>query len=75
MENQNGGWFKIGSAQCGLLMGLAGVAIAFMLIFLGFFKTLLVVALFGAGYWLGSSSEKINFIKRTINKLFPPKGE
>ena len=56
-------------------MGLAGVAIAFMLIFLGFLKTLLVVVLFGVGYWLGSSSEKINFIKRTINKLFPPKGE
>ena len=75
MENQNGGWFKIGSAQCGILLGLAGAAIAFMLIFLGFFKTLLVVALFGIGYWFGSSTEKINRIKQTINKLFPPKGE
>ncbi len=75
MDHQNGGWFTIGTKQCGLLLGAGGAAIAFMLIFLGFFKTLLVCFLFGVGYWLGARSDKTNFIKRSINKLFPPKGE
>ncbi len=76
MDNQKGsGWFSIGTAQCGLLLGGAGAAIAFMLIFLGFFKTLLVAALFALGYWIGSRANKAAFIKGTINRLFPPKGE
>ena len=54
---------------------MAGAAIAFMLIFLGFFKTLLVCALFTLGYWLGSRTDKINAVKQAINKLFPPRGE
>jgi uncharacterized membrane protein len=74
MDNQNG-WFKTGSAKCGLLLGIAGAAIAFMLIFLGFLKTLLVVALFMLGYWLGSRTDKTVLVKKTINHLFPPKGE
>lgn len=76
MENQNGNmWLKIGTAQCGLILGGVGVAIAFMLIFLGFWNTVLVAALFGFGYWIGAIEGKSNRIKRTINKLFPPKGE
>jgi len=75
MDKQNGGWLQIGTAQCGLLIGAAGAAIAFMLIFLGFFKTLLVAALFALGYWIGARSNKTTFIKNTINRLFPPKGE
>ena len=76
MEKQNGGgWFTIGTTQCGVLLGLTGAAIAFMLIFLGFFKTLLVAVLFAMGYWIGAKSNKTVFIKNTINRLFPPKGE
>lgn len=76
MNNQNGGdWLKIGTTQCGLLLGACGVAIAFLLIFLGFWNTLLVLALFALGYWIGAIEGKTNFIKNTINRLFPPKGE
>ncbi len=75
MDSQNDCWFKIGSVKCGLLLGIAGAAIAFMLIFLGFFKTLLVAALFMLGYWLGSRTDKTVLVKKTINHLFPPKGE
>lgn len=75
MEHPNDNWFKIGTAQCGLLLGFAGAAIAFMLIFIGFFKTLLVCALFAAGFWLGTRTDKSTVIKSTINRLFPPKGE
>ncbi len=75
MENPNGNWNRIGTPQCGLMLGAAGAAIAFMLIFLGFFKTLLVCLLFGLGYWLGSRGDKTAFVKKTINRLFPPRGE
>ncbi|MCE5342785.1 MAG: DUF2273 domain-containing protein [Eubacteriales bacterium] len=75
MEHPNDGWFKIGTLQYGLLLGAAGAAIAFMLIFMGFFKTLLVCALFAIGFWLGTRTDKSTVIKTTINHLFPPKGE
>ena len=76
MNSQNGNeWLKIGTLQCGLLFGACGVAIAFMLIFLGFWKTLLVAAFFAIGYWVGAFEGKSTLIKKTINKLFPPKGE
>jgi uncharacterized membrane protein len=76
MDNQNGnGWFTVGTMRCGLLLGMAGAAVAFMLIFLGFFKTLLVAVLFTLGYWIGARSDKAAVIKSTINRLFPPKGE
>lgn len=74
-KQSNNKWFTIGTTQCGLLMGGVGVAIAFLLIFLGFWNTLLVAALFVAGYWVGAIEGKTNFIKNTINRLFPPKGE
>ena len=75
MENPNGNGFKVGSSQLGFLLGAAGAAVAFMLIFLGFFKTLLVCALFALGYWIGSRTNKTVKIKSAINKLFPPRGE
>ncbi|MDD3214166.1 MAG: DUF2273 domain-containing protein [Eubacteriales bacterium] len=74
MDHQND-WLKIGTKQCGMLLGAAGAAIAFMLIFLGFFKTLLVAALFALGFWVGSRADKTAFVKNTINHMFPPKGE
>ena len=76
MDNQNGNdWFKIGTKHCGLLLGACGAAIAFMLIFLGVWKTLLVAAFIAVGYWLGAYESKSSRIKRAINKLFPPRGE
>lgn len=76
MEHPDGNkWLEIGSVQCGLLLGACGVAIAFMLIFLGFWKTLLVALFFAAGYAIGAFRGKTEKIKNIINKLFPPKGE
>jgi uncharacterized membrane protein len=76
MENQNGNrWFTIGTTQCGLLIGGIGVVLAFLLIFIGFWNTLLVAALFVLGYWIGAIEGKSNTIKNTINRMFPPKGK
>ena len=78
MEDRNGAlrdFFRIGTPQCGILMGLFGVAVAFLLIYAGFWNTLLIVLFFAAGYAFGSFSNKTESIKKLINRLFPPKGE
>jgi len=78
MEEDQKFWshcFRIGTRQCGVLMGALGIGLAFLFIFLGFWKTLLVVALFAVGYALGATSNKTVLFKAWINKLFPPKGE
>ena len=68
-------FFQMGTPQCGLLFGLVGIVVAFLLLFLGFWRTLFVAVLFGAGYFMGACSNKAEVVKVLINKLFPPKGE
>lgn len=68
-------FFQIGTPECGAAMGLAGVVVAFMLLFLGFWRTLFVAVLFGVGYFLGASANKGESIKKAINKVFPPRNE
>ena len=68
-------WTKVGTPQCGLLCGLIGIALALFLIFLGFWKTLLIVVFFAVGFVFGAFRNKTNAIKRFINNLFPPRGQ
>lgn len=68
-------WLKIGTKHCGWLIGLCGAALALMLLFLGFWRTLMISVFFGVGYMFGSNNQKIVSIKNFINKIFPPKGE
>ena len=77
MDNQDNrnDFFRVGTPQCGLLMGLLGIALAFMLFYIGFWKTLIVAILFALGFLLGSCNRKVEILKTTINRLFPPKGE
>ena len=78
MEERKGFWshcFCIGTRQCGMFMGTLGVALAFLLLFLGFWKTLMVAVFFAIGYAIGANSNKVVLFKAWINKLFPPKGE
>jgi len=78
MEEDRKFWsncFRVGTRQCGMLIGILGMGAAFLLLFLGFWKTLLVVSFCAAGYAAGASSNKISLFKAWINKLFPPKGE
>lgn len=67
--------FQNGTRLCGLICGLAGVAIALMLLLLGFWRTVFVAAFFGAGYFIGVSKDPVGTVKAAINRLFPPKGE
>jgi uncharacterized membrane protein len=68
-------WLAIGTKPCGWLIGLCGAVLAFLLLFMGFWKTLLVALFFAVGYLFGSNNQKIVGIKNFINKIFPPKGE
>jgi len=68
-------WFEIGTKQCGWLIGLCGAALALMLLYLGFWRTLMIAVFFAVGYLFGSNDQKIVSIKGFINKIFPPKGE
>lgn len=67
--------FQVGTRECGLLCGALGAVIALMLMLFGFWGTLFIAVLFGAGYFFGVCDHKAALIKTAINKLFPPKGE
>jgi len=67
--------FRVGTPLCGILFGAVGALIALMLLFLGFWRTLLVAVLFAAGYFVGAVKNKTEVLKALINKWFPPKGE
>ncbi|GHU73632.1 hypothetical protein AGMMS49992_12870 [Clostridia bacterium] len=57
-RDQGGFWqnmFKPGTAACALLCGLLGVAVAVSFLSIGFWKTLLIVACFVAGWIIGRS--------------------
>lgn len=71
----SGDFFRVGTPQCGMITGLLGVAVAFSLIFLGFWNTLIISLFFTVGYALGAFTNKVEAVKSFINKLFPPKGE
>lgn len=62
-----------GTPECGLLCGLAGVAIAALLLWIGFWKTVFVVVLGAVGVFLGAVENKSEWVKALINRLFPPK--
>lgn len=66
---------QIGTKLCGLVCGAVGALIALMLLFLGFWRTLFVCALFGAGYFYGATTQKAEAVRKMINRLFPPRNE
>ncbi len=66
-NNQENKVLHVGTQLCGIAFGLVGVLIAFCLIFLGFWKTLLIVAFFAVGYLLGSCSNKRRYLQATID--------
>ncbi|MBE5801870.1 MAG: DUF2273 domain-containing protein [Clostridiales bacterium] len=69
MDQQKKAFMRVGTRECGIVCGLIGALIALSLIFLGFWKTLLIVALFAVGYVLGAYSNKKEVIKKTVNTI------
>jgi uncharacterized membrane protein len=64
---------KMGTPAMGIAIGLGLVGAAVLVMLIGFWKTLLLLALFGIGYFLGTVENKQEFIKDTANKIIPEK--
>ena len=65
--------FKRGTPTFGIALGalLAGIAALWMAI--GFWRTLLLAALFALGYFLGASDNAADAIRRAANRVIPKK--
>lgn len=76
MNNDNKPSFlRVGTPACGAFMALLGTVLALLLVYIGFWRTLLVAVFAALGYFAGASPNKTESIKRLINRVFPPKDE
>ncbi len=64
---------KKGTPVFGLVIGAALVVLGVLVMAIGFWKTLVLCALFGVGYFLGTVENKREFMKNAANKLIPDK--
>ena len=64
---------KIGTPMAGVAFGTALVAVAVLIMVIGFWKTLILAVLFAVGYFLGTVENKSEFMKNAANKLIPDK--
>ena len=64
---------KMGTPLMGLAIGAALAAIAALIMIIGFWKVLILVLLFGIGYFIGTVDNKQEFIKDAANKIIPAK--
>ncbi|MBQ7455409.1 MAG: DUF2273 domain-containing protein [Clostridia bacterium] len=65
--------FRPGTALCGVTYALLGIVLAVLLLTIGFWKTLFILALAGIGAVLGGVSQKKDVIRDAVNKRFPSK--
>ena len=64
---------KMGTPLAGIAIGAALVAIAALIMIIGFWKVLILLVLFGIGYFVGTVENKQEFIKDAANKIIPAK--
>ena len=64
---------KKGTPACGLILGTVLVVLGALVMWIGFWKTLVLALLFAMGYFLGAIDKKKEFLKNTANKLIPEK--
>ena len=64
---------KRGTPGFGIALGAILAAVGVLVMLIGFWKTLILIVLFGAGYFLGTVENKGEFMKNAANKLIPDK--
>ena len=64
---------KKGTPACGLILGTVLVMLGALVMWIGFWKTLVLALLFALGYFLGAIDKKKEFLKNTANRLIPEK--
>ena len=67
--------FKKGTPGFGMVTGLLAAAAGLLLLTLGFWKTLLLLVLFLAGYFFGRVEHKTEAVRGLINSIVPQKKE
>ena len=67
--------FKRGTPLFGLFLGVVFLLIGTLLLTIGFWKTLLLSALFAVGYFLGAVHNKGAFFRNVANRVIPEKKE
>ena len=63
----------MGTPMMGVAVGAALVAIAALIMIIGFWKVLILLILFGIGYFIGTVENKQEFIKEAANRIIPAK--
>ena len=64
---------KMGTPAMGVAIGASLVFVAALVMIIGFWKVLILVLLFGVGYFIGTVDNKQEFIKDAANKIIPAK--
>lgn len=62
---------KSGTPQAAVVFGVIGLVIAVLLLLLGFWKTVLVVACIGVGVFIGGVPDKLTFFRHLLGRFFP----
>ncbi len=63
--------FHRGTALFGIFMGILFAAVGALVMAIGFWKTLLLLVLFAAGYFFGAVGDPSGAVKKAINRLVP----
>lgn len=66
---------KVGTPECAVFMGVAGLILGVMFLLLGFWQTLLVAAIVLLFVFLGGVKDKKAFIARIVNRVVPQKND
>ena len=64
---------KKGTPACGLICGAVLAVLGALVMWIGFWKTLVLALLFALGYFLGGVEKKKDFLKGSVNKVIPDK--
>lgn len=67
--------FRRGTPAFGLFLGALLVLAGALVMWIGFWKTLVLVLLFAIGYFIGAVGDKPEFVRGTVNKVVPKKQE
>ncbi len=65
--------FEKGTPGYGLLIGILFAVAGFLVMFLGFWKTVVLLLLFAVGYFLGAVNDKQGFARNVANRVIPEK--
>ena len=65
--------FKRGTPAFGVLMGGLFVLCGALVLWIGFWRTLLLAALFAVGYFVGAVTNKKELVKEAVDRVAPRK--